>query len=49
MADSISAAGAAGVLFVSSSGNNNQEDLDALVRYPPSYKLPNQIVVASTG
>lgn len=49
MIDAINAAGAAGALFVNSAGNNNQQDLDASVSYPPSYKLPTQLVVASVG
>ena len=46
--DAIDAAAAKGVLFVSSAGNTAQ-DLDAVPRYPPSLKLPNMLVVASSG
>lgn len=49
MADAINAAGAAGALFVSSAGNDNQQNLDSTPLYPPSYRLANQIVVASTS
>lgn len=46
MADAISAAGAAGVLFVASAGNRGKS-LDVEPSYPAAYGLPNMLVVAS--
>jgi hypothetical protein len=48
MRDAIAAAGARGVLFVSSAGNK-ATNLDVTPNYPASYGLPNQLVVASSG
>ncbi len=40
-------AGTKGVLIVCAAGNDNAND-DATTNYPPSYNLPNMIVVAAT-
>ena len=45
--DAIQNAGNLGVLVVCAAGNNNAND-DATTNYPPSYNLPNMIVVAAT-
>jgi hypothetical protein len=45
--DSIAAAGAKGVLFVSSAGNK-AANLGTTPAYPASFGLPNQLVVASS-
>ena len=45
--DAIQNAGNLGVLVVCAAGNENAND-DAITNYPPSYNLPNMIVVAAT-
>ena len=45
--DAIGRAGKAGVVVVTSAGNNSR-DIDAQPYYPASYNLPNLIAVAST-
>ena len=48
MYDAIVTANSRGVLFVSAAGND-AADLQVNASYPANYKLPNQIVVASTS
>ncbi|MCH8003942.1 MAG: S8 family serine peptidase [Nanoarchaeota archaeon] len=45
--DAISAANAAGILFVAAAGNNG-EDTDSSPHYPSSYDVPNVVSVAAT-
>jgi subtilisin family serine protease len=46
LADAITAAGQAGILFVVAAGNSNV-NIDAAPSYPASYNLPNMITVAA--
>jgi subtilisin family serine protease len=46
LADAITAAGNAGILFVVAAGNSNV-NIDAAPSYPASYNLPNMITVAA--
>lgn len=48
LTDAIEAAGERDVLFISTAGNLGL-DLDAVPRYPASLRLPNMLVVASSG
>lgn len=48
LADAITAAGQAGILFVASAGNNGQS-LNTSPKYPAAFNLPNMLTVAATS